>query len=193
MSVKNDGAEAASRTHNHTLRGGQPDAPQKPKGGRSALAEAARIAAFVEYYLVSGHNAAAAAESISGRKLSQARNAGWKMLRKPAVQSLIAERAQKVAEQTEMSTSRWAAELSAVAFANVGDLYDAEGELLPVAQMPRHVQAALTPIRITSDGEVEYRFLDKVAALVTMARHLGLFERDNAQQSDITVRVELVG
>ena len=41
---------------------------------------------------------------------------------------------------------------------------------------------------------MEYRFWDKVGALTVMARHLGLFERDNAQQrSDIRVTVELVG
>ena len=46
---------------------------------------------------------------------------------------------------------------------------------------------------MTDEGVVECKFLDKVAALTLAARHLGLFEKDNAQQSDITVRVELVG
>jgi hypothetical protein len=41
---------------------------------------------------------------------------------------------------------------------------------------------------------VEYRFWDKCTALQTMARHLGLFERDSVEtKQDIHVRVELIG
>jgi hypothetical protein len=41
---------------------------------------------------------------------------------------------------------------------------------------------------------IEYKFWDKNVALQTMARHLGLFEKDNRQIAEnIRVRIELVG
>jgi hypothetical protein len=48
---------------------------------------------------------------------------------------------------------------------------------------------------VTPDGRViEYKFWDKRGALQTMARHLGLFERDNSQKvAPVLVRIELVG
>jgi hypothetical protein len=88
--------------------------------------------------------------------------------------------------------------LRAVAFSNVGDLFDADGKLIPVQHLPPHVQAAISSLKVraTPDDEtvVEARLWDKVGALTVMARHLGLFERDNTQQRpDIRVTIELVG
>jgi hypothetical protein len=166
---------------------------KKPKAGRSASASAARIAAFVESYLTNGHNAtaAAAAAGCTGRQLG---NAGWKMLQKPEVQRLLAARAQQVAELAGMNTENWAAELRAVAFSRVGDLFGPADMLMSPVLLPGHVQASVSKVKFSPEGRViEYRFWDKTAALQIMARHLGLFERDNAQQSDIKVLVELVG
>lgn len=167
-------------------------APPKPKAGRSPLAAAARCAAFAEAYLTNGHNATAAAVA-AGCTGSNLGNAGWKLLQKPAVQLLLAARAEKVAELAELNTENWAAELRAVLFSRVGDLYGPDGELVPPALLPRHVQAAISGVTATPAGATKYKFWDKCAALQIVARHLGLFERDNAQQSDIKVRVELVG
>ena len=55
---------------------------------------------------------------------------------------------------------------------------------------------ATPSLRRTSEKDeiVEVRLWDKIGALTAMARHLGLFERNNAeQQSDIRVTIELVG
>lgn len=167
--------------------------PQRGKAGHSARAVAERRKIFVEAYLANGHNASQAAIA-AGTGGKQPRAEGWKLLQDPAVKRLLAERAKQVAKLAEMNTASWAVELRAVAFSNVGDLFDAEGKLIPLTRLPRHVQAALSSVKVTNDGSVlEYKFWDKAAALNIMARHLGLFERDNAQQSDITVRVELVG
>ena len=162
----------------------------KPKVGKAGVD--ARNAAFVEAYLTNGQNAKAAA-AAAGYSGSQLKHTGWRILQKPEVKRQIAERARQVAELAEMNTANWAAELCAVAFANVGDLFGPDGKPIPLAQLPRHVQAALTLVKVTSDGVIECKFVDKVGALNIMARHLGLFEKDNGQQSDIVVRVELVG
>jgi phage terminase small subunit len=165
---------------------------EKPtKAGRSSLAGAARNAAFSAAYLTNGHNATAAAIA-AGCPAASARNAGWKMLRKPEVRLLIAARAEQLSEIAELNTANWATELRAVLHSNVGDLYGPDGAIIPLHLLPRHVQSAISGIKTTKDG-IEYKFWDKCSAMQIVARHLGLFEKDNAQQSDITVRVELVG
>ncbi len=168
-------------------------APRR-KAGRSAGAVAQRRKLFAEAYLSNGHNAAQAAIA-AGTGGKQPRAEGWKLLHHPEVRRMIAERAQKVAEVVEMTTETWARELRAIAFSRVGDLVAPDGRLLPLALLPSHVQAVISSMKVSPTGDViEYKFWDKPGALQTMARHLGLFERDNAQQpSAITVKVELVG
>jgi phage terminase small subunit len=167
------------------------------KAGRSVAGTAVRHAAFVEAYLTNGHNATAAATAIgcAGKQLA---NAAWKLLHHPNVQRLLAARSREVAELAQMNTENWAAWLCAVAFSDIGELFDGDGKLLPVPRLPPHVRAAISSVKVRrteeKDEVVEYKFWDKVSALTVMARHLGLFERNNVQQqSDIRVTIELVG
>lgn len=168
----------------------------KPKKtGHSPAAQAIRYAAFVEAYITNGQNASAAA-SAAGATGGRLGNAGYKLLQRPEVQQLLAARAEKVAELAELNTANWAAELRGVLFSRIGDLFGPDGNLLPVRQLPPHVQAAVASVKVrtsANDQTIEYKFWNKPAALEITARHLGMFERDNAQQSDIRVRVELVG
>jgi phage terminase small subunit len=169
-------------------------APARTKAGRSASAMARRRHLFVEAYIANGNNASQAAIA-AGTGGKQPRAEGWKLLKDPVVQDMLAPRAKQIAELAEMSTEAWARELRAISFSRVGDLLGPDGKLAPLAKLPDHVQAAISSVKATPDGEaIEYKFWDKGAALVTMARHLGLFERDNAQvKPDIKVLIELVG
>lgn len=163
------------------------------KAGHSRLAGAARCEAFAAAYLTNGHNATAAAIA-AGCPPASAKNAGWKLLQKPEVKALLAVRAEKIAERAGMNAATWADQLQAVSCSSIGDHFDAAGELIPVPLLPRHVQAAISGIVFDQFGKaIAYKFWDKPGALAIMARHLGLYERDNAQQTDIRVRVELVG
>ena len=85
-------------------------------------------------------------------------------------------------------------------------LFDEADEALPVRAMPVRVRKAIKSVRVvkrvlTREGGDEIvetathvEFWDKNSALITMAKHLGLFERDNSQQKEpIRVTVELVG
>ncbi|HET6194605.1 MAG TPA: terminase small subunit [Acetobacteraceae bacterium] len=173
-----------------------PAAADPPRAGRSAAATAARYAAFAEAYMTNGQNAAdaAAAAGCTGKHL---KNAGWKLLQRPEVQALLAVRGRQVAELAEMTTENWAGELRAVAYSRIDDLFGPDGRLLHVSKLPARVLGAISSVKVrtsSKDETVEFKFWNKPAALEIMARHRGLFERDNAQQqSDITVRVELVG
>jgi phage terminase small subunit len=145
-------------------------------------------AAFVEAYFSNGFNASAAATEIGIAGTPNV--AGYRMLSEPEVKRAIGERARRLSELSEMTSVNWARELSCIAFSRIGDVYDPDtGVLLPPHLLPPHVQSAVSSF----DGE-RYRFHDKNAALTTIGKHLGLFERDNAQlRPDIKVRIELVG
>jgi len=149
---------------------------------------------FVEAYIANGNNASQAAIA-AGTGGKQPRVEGWKLLKDPVVQDMLAARATRVAELAEMNTETWARELRAIAFSRLGDLLGPDGKLLPLRELPDHVQAAISSVKATPDGHaLEYKFWSKSDALTTMARHLGLFERDNAQQkSDIRVVIVPMG
>ena len=160
----------------------------KPKPSGDPTADA-----FVEHYLTNNHNATAAARA-AGLRARDYTSAGYRMLQKTAVRARLAERAQAVAELATMNTANWAAEVRALAFGRIGDLLGPDGQLVPVALLAPHVQAMIAGVKVSRKGVVEYKLAPKAPALEMMARHLGLFERDNAQlKSDIRVSIELVG
>ncbi len=180
---------------------------------KRAEAVARKHRLFVEAYLSNGRNG-----------MEAARAAGWngtngslkvqasRLLDDPSIAALVKARAVKVAAAAEMNTESWAREVTAMAFFRPADLYDGDGNLIPIHKLPEHVQAAIGSVDITrgtrqtrggagagatgaSVGSTTLiNFDGKVAALGMMAKHLGLFERDNAQRAEnIRVVVELVG
>jgi phage terminase small subunit len=173
------------------------NAPSKaPKAGRSAVAAAERRQRFVERYLVNGNNAKEAA-ICAGISPASAKQAGCAMLKEPSVREALAARAKAVAEAAEMTSANWGRELSAVAFTDPADLFDADGKILAVDKMSPRIRAALASIKIKTDIDggttTEIKLWPKVEALNTMARHLGLFEKDNRQLApNLSLVVELV-
>lgn len=168
-------------------------APVRTKAGRSAAAMALRRRIFVETYLSNGNNAAQAAIAV-GTGSKRPRVEGWKLLHHPEVQRLIAARAQSVAALAELNTENWARILRSIAFSSIGDLLGPDGKPLPVHLLPPSVRTAISFIKLAPDGTpIEYRFCDKIAALQIMARHLGLFDKDNRHIGEnIQVNVVLV-
>jgi len=93
---------------------------------------------------------------------------------------------------------RTVAEVAAIAFLQVGDLYDAEGRLLPVKDLPPHVQAAIgNPETVTgnvdkadghSDRIVRVRQWDKPKMLELLAKFHGLADERMQVKGDINFR-----
>lgn len=152
-----------------------------------------RREAWIQRYLTNGNNATEAAVH-AGYSPDGARLQGHRMLHHPDIIPQLAARAQVVAEAAEMTTVNWAREVRAIAFADPAEMFGVDGALLPVPQMPPRIRAALASVTVDAAGKTTVRLNSKNEALVTMARHLGLFERDNEQlRSDVRVRIELVG
>jgi phage terminase small subunit len=165
----------------------------KPNVSTSQASAAKLRKLFAEAYLSNGHNATAAAVT-AGYSATRPDEAGRRLLLRPDVQAIIAERAKAVSDLTEMTTETWARELRAIAFSTIGDLFGPDGKLRPLRDLPAHTLAAISSIKVHPSGAVEYKLWNKNQALETVARHLGLFSRDNEQlQSNIRVEVILMG
>ena len=152
---------------------------------------------FVEEYMRNGQQTAAAAEA-----LGYGRTTGKQLINMPPIMEEIERRSRAVAAVSRITTEEWAENLRAVAYFDVRELFDADGVIIPSHKLPRHVAKAIASVQYTEKvdraGNVVARvstvtFADKNTALITMAKHLGLFERDNSQRGpDLQLVVNLV-
>jgi phage terminase small subunit len=95
--------------------------------------------------------------------------------------------------------------IASIAFLNPQDLYDADGRLLNIKEMPEDAARAIAGLEeeviYGSDGEggkldvgrlKKIRLTGKIPALEGLARHLGMFQDDRAafaQQFQITIHI----
>lgn len=138
---------------------------------------------FVDAYCVSLKPHLAAREAgYTGR------DAGATLMRNPEVILAIQARMRARAARSRITQDEVIAELGKIALSNVRDLYDADGNLLPVHQLPEEVAAAIAMIEVV-EGKNEVlstkkvKLHDKKSALDTLAKHLGM----------LTEKVEMTG
>ncbi len=78
-------------------------------------------------------------------------------------------------------------ELSIAAFFDPSSLFDGDGQLLKISELPPEVTKAISSIdvvtKLDDDGVsvsiAKIRFVDKLGALNTIARHLNMFKEEN--------------
>lgn len=114
---------------------------------------------------------------------------------KPALRTLIDEKAARLSRRTGVTAERVIEEISKIAFANIGDIVDPEtGKLLEGVE--RADASAVAGIRIKRGedwDEYEVKMCDKLKALEHLGKYLGLF-KDNIQiQGDVPVIMDDVG
>ncbi len=177
------------------------------KGIKASTSQAAvlvRRKLFAERYLTNGRNATEAAIHV-GYAEANAAKAGFRLLQYPDVQTLIAARTEQVVAKAILTTDKWAQEIAGIGHFDPGEMYDENGDLIPIHKMPVHVRKAIGSIKHSTrrDGKgedaayittTEVKAWDKNAALANIGRHLGVFEKDNRQQvTAIQVNLRLVG
>jgi phage terminase small subunit len=148
--------------------------------------------AFAQHYALHG----SPIEAYRGAGYSKAMSANstaveaQKLLKKPKIADRIAElsaRVRKVAEEKfDISAERVLRQFEAIAFADAGDFVEwkdgavtvkASEDLTP---QQRQLITKVKPARGNA-GTVEIELADRMKALDALARHVGLFELDNAQ------------
>jgi len=168
------------------------------KGMGTKLSPKQRL--FVDEYLID-FNASAAARR-AGYSPKTAFRMGQENMQKPAIQAVLQLRMADREKRTEITQDRVLQEYARLAFLDPRQFSDAEGNLTPLHKLSADAAAAVTGFdakRIIGEGEGEetceilkYKFADKRASLADVAKHLGMFEKDNAQKGnhEILVTVE---
>jgi phage terminase small subunit len=153
-----------------------------------------RRARFCEEYLANGHKASAAAVAVGYAEGSSARGVGHTFLAELKASGELAAAARQRAEAAELETVRTLREVARIAYGDVGRLFDAEGKLIPLADLDEDVRAIVAWIELWPDGTPKkVKLWSKVDALDMAMRHAGLFERDNGRsQPNLTLMVDLV-
>ena len=70
--------------------------------------------------------------------------------------------------------ARWLEEIQRVAFFDVRKLFDANGEPIPVAELPDDV--AVAGAEVGEDGAIKLKYPNKLSALETFGRATGYYQ-----------------
>ncbi len=137
---------------------------------------------FVEEYLIDLNGTRAYRVAYPSASYAAARTNAGRLLALPAVAREV--RAGRAAQRrrTRVTADRVLRELAAVAFSDIGELFDHNGRPVPVHQLELVTRRAVAAVSIGRVGgpagvvseTFHVRFWDKLRALELLARHLGV-------------------
>jgi len=138
-----------------------------------------KIRQFAAEYIANGFNGAKAAADIGAAKKSAKHTAFWMLQREDVQKAVAEENARALAERR--TTADDVLEHSALlAFSDIRRLFDEQGNLLPVHDLPDEIAAAVASIEVVEgkDGVQTHKIklLDKNPSLDRLAKHFKLFE-----------------
>lgn len=112
-----------------------------------------RHAAFVRAYLANGGNATDAYQTVHPKVTrGTAAVMGWRALRNPKIATLIRAAWHKVLAQRKIDVETVIGMVACEAEADVTQLYDAHGKMLPPHQWPRWMTHCIEAIDLREDG-----------------------------------------
>jgi len=144
-------------------------------------------ARFAAAYVANGGNGVAAA-ATAGYVQANATD----LLSKPKIQALIAELASKVALKYNLTVELAAANIHREMTFDPACLFHTDGTAKNIHELSPDTRMALSGVEV--DGNVvKYKWASKSAARGDLMKHLGMFERDNAQKGEsLSLLIKLV-
>lgn len=133
-------------------------------------------AVFIEEVLVDGNGTRAAIASGVPERSAAVTASRW--LKDSRVASILAERRARRVEKLEEVAGRLDRDLMSFARADVGRLYDAEGNLIPVHLLPEDIRRAINAVEDETRGGKRLqrvKMVDKLRAAEILYKRLGLF------------------
>lgn len=162
---------------------------------------------FADEYLVDLDPYRAAIEAGYSETMARTKAYCWvsnsKSNTKPHVFAYIQQKIAERSKRTEIDQDRVLQEYARLAFLDARKFFDENGNLRNIHELDDDTAAALSGLEITTEKdkngkELSYtkkiKLSDKRGALDSVARHLGMFEKDNAQKAvNITIQRGLTG
>lgn len=120
-----------------------------------------------------------------------------RLVNNPKVKRYIELLRQELADKFNLDAESVIQELCKIAFFNPRDLYNKDGRMLRPEELPAKITAAIAEITEEMVGfdkaanqplmKRRYKFHSKTTGLEMLAKHLGLFEKDNRQRNNTKV------
>ena len=146
--------------------------------------------AFCQEYMKDLNGAQAAIRAGYSEKGANVK--GAQLLAIVSISERIKELMQDRQQRTQVTADMVIAELAKIGFHNVQDFVNGGNSILELKHLDANKTAAVSSVKTTlkADGDLvsEVKFHDKVAALEKLGKHLGIFERDNKQKTEITIK-----
>ena len=146
--------------------------------GEASVALPYRLRHFVLEYLSNGQNVTAAYDAaFPGCKRTTCASEGWKLLRKPEIAAVIQAEQTERCKRLKMDADEALALIAIRARADIGKLFDEQGELLPINQWPEDIRLCVKSIK---PGPFEYTVTlhDSLRAAELMAQAAGALKHD---------------
>ncbi len=135
---------------------------------------------FIEEYLIDLNATQAAIRAGYSKKT--ANEIGCQNLAKLNISIAIQEAVAARSKRTEITQDRVLEELARLAFFDIRKLYDEDGNLLPIHELPEEVAAAIGGLDVQSVGgddsivtTKKIKVIDKKGSLELIGRHLKMF------------------
>ncbi len=173
-------------------------AKPRVKAGTSKSAAAERRKVFALAYLANGRNATDAAIEAGFSKHS-AHVRGIELVKDRNVAALIDELTEKHATAAGLSVERTLREVARLSYVDPRKFFRADGSLIPIIDLDDDTAAAVASMEVLEEFEgkgadrelvgqtKKLKLWDKNASLEKAMKHLGLYEKDNAQQQESLV------
>ena len=161
---------------------------KRVKAGTSKYAAEAKRDAFVNCYLANGHNATQAAIA-AGYSPKTAYSQGQRLLKDVETSAALAKAAETGGKAAGLVADRVVEQIRRVTEADPCKLFHPDGSPKRVHELDDDTAAAVSSVEVAADGSQKIKLCDKNSALNMALKHLGLYERDNAQRGENLVLI----
>lgn len=159
------------------------------------MALTAKEQKFCDEYLVDLNQTQAAIRS--GYSVKTASSIASQLLTKLNIQEYITTKRKELSTNTGITQERILAEYAKLAFFDIRTIYDENNALKDIADLSDAAGSAIAGIEVLEEfsgfgderehigNTVKVKFIEKTKALDSLARHLGMFAKDNAQSQPV--------
>lgn len=138
---------------------------------------------FVDEYLIDLNGTQAAIRA--GYSAPTAQEQSSRLLSNVMVQNAISERQEALKEKTGITQERVVQEYAKLAFLDIRKAFRADGKPKPILELDDDTAAAVAAFELQEDGQLRVKLSDKVKALDSLAKHLGMFTEKHEVKGSI--------